>query len=155
MARLKCVCGSGLSNTNAPSDNILYVFTKAEVDNAINNNAEITLYDFETCINEGYEYWYCQDCKRVMVVERKPCGRLIDSYSSCSSCEAVSEQALTEFYVFSDIDIYNAEEEDINLLLSVFIHQYGEEHLRFITADKKNVFKKSQDNNLKLIYTKE
>lgn len=155
MARLKCVCGAGLSNTTAPSDNILYVFTKVEVDNAINNNSEITLYDFETGINEEYEYWYCQDCKRVMVVERKPCGRLIDSYSSCSSCEAVSEQELTEFYVFSDIDIYNVEEDDINISLSDFIHQYGEEHLRFITADKKKVFKISQDNILKLIYTKE
>lgn len=155
MARLKCVCGAGLSNTNAPSENILYVFTKAEVNNAIINNAEITLYDFETGKNGEYEYWYCQNCKRVMVVERKPCGRLIDSYSSCSSCEVVSEQELTAFYVFSDIDIYNAEENDTNLSLSDFIDQYGEEHLRFITADKKNVFKKSQDNNLKLIYTKE
>ena len=90
-----------------------------------------------------------------MVVERKPCGRLIDSYSSCSSCEAVSEQALTEFYVFSDIDIYNAEEDDINISLSDFIDQYGEERLWFITSDRKNVYKKSQDNILKLIYTKE
>ena len=155
MARLKCVCGAGLSNTTAPSDNILYIFTKVEVDNAINNNAEITLYDFETGVNEEYEYWYCQECKRVLVVERKPCGRLIDSYISCSSCEAVSEQELTEFYVFSDIDIYDAEEDDINLSLSDFIDQYGEEHLRFITSDKKNVYKKSQDNILKLIYTKE
>lgn len=155
MARLKCICGAGLSNTDAPSDNTLYIFTKAEVDNAINNNSEITLYDFETGINGEYEYWHCQDCKRVMVVERKPCGRLTDSYIRCSSSELVSEQELTEFYVFSDIDVYNAEEDDINISLSDFIHQYGEEHLRFITADKKNVFKKSQDNNLKLIYTKE
>lgn len=155
MARLKCVCGAGLSNTTAPSDNILYVFTKAEVDNAINNNSGITLYDFETGINGEYEYWYCQDCKRVMVVERKPCGRLIDSYRSCSSFEAVIEQDLTEFYVFSDIDIYNAEEDDINISLSDFIDQYGEERLWFITSDRKNVYKKSQDNILKLIYTKE
>lgn len=155
MARLKCVCGVGLSNTNAPSDNILYVFTKAEVNNAINDDVEISLYDFETSINREHEYWYCQDCKRVMVVERKPCGRLTDSYSICSSYESVIERDLTEIYVFSDIDIYNAEEEDINLSLSDFIQRYGEEHLWFITADKKNVYKKSQDNILRLIYTKE
>ena len=155
MARLKCVCGAGLSNTNAPSDNNLYVFTKAEVDNAIANNAEVTLYDFETGINGEYEYWYCQDCKRVMVVERKPCGRLIDSYSRCSSCEVVSEQELSEFYVFSDIDVYNAEEDDINISLSDYIHQYGEEHLYFITDDKKNIYKLSKDGSFNLIYTKE
>lgn len=155
MARLKCVCGAGLSNTNAPSENILYVFTRTEVDNAINNNSKITLYDFETDINREYEFWYCQDCKRVMVVERKPCGRIIDSYNICSSRETVSEQDLTEIYVFSDIDIYNAEEDNIKLLLSAFIHQYGEEHLHLVSSDKKNIYKRSHDNTYELIYIKE
>lgn len=155
MARLKCVCGAGLSNTNAPSENIIYAFTKDEVDTAIKNNSRITLYDFETGFSGEHEYWYCQDCKRVMVVERKPCGRLIDSYCSCSSCEEANEQDLKQFYAFSDDDIYNAEEDDINILLSEFINQHGDEHSYFIAADKKNVYKLAQDSKYKLFYTKE
>lgn len=155
MARLKCICGAGLSNTNAPSDNILYIFTKKDVDNAIQSNASITLYDFETSINVIHEYWYCQICKRVMIVERKPCGKLIDSYSSCQSDEVKSEQDLTMFYAFSDVDIYNAEEDDMSLLLSDFINQHGKDHLFFATHDKKKILKSSHDSNYMLIYIKE
>ena len=155
MARLKCICGAGLSNTNAPSDNILYVISKTDVDNAIQKNAGITLYDFETSINGSHEYWYCQICKRVMVVERKPCGKLIDSYSISQSSETKHVQDFTMFYAFSDEDIYNAEEDDLNLLLSDFINQHGEEHLFFATPDKKEIYKSSQNNGYILIYIKE
>ena len=50
MARLMCSCGTGLSNSDVPSKNILYVFAKSDVDEAILSDANITLYDFETGI---------------------------------------------------------------------------------------------------------
>ena len=68
MSRLMCQCGAGLNNSSVPSENVLVVVAKSDVDNALINNSSISLYDFETGIISDYEYWYCPSCRRVTVV---------------------------------------------------------------------------------------
>jgi len=155
MARLMCSCGDGLSNSDVPSNNVLYVFAKLEVDGALLSDANITLYDFETGIEDAFEFWYCPNCKRVSVVESVPDGKVVVRYSISSSHEEMDLQNLNAFYVFSDIDIYNAEENNPNILLSEFIIQHGDENLYYTDASKNKVYKLIQNNRYKTVYIKE
>ena len=155
MARLMCSCGTGLSNSDVPSKNILYVFAKSDVDEAILSDANITLYDFETGIEDAVEYWYCPNCKRVSVVENVPDGKVVGRYSVSSSCEETELQNLTAFYVFCDADIYIAEENNPDILLSEYIIQHGDANLYFTDASKSKVYGLIQNNRYKTVYIKE
>lgn len=155
MARLMCSCGAGLSNSNAPSNNVLYVFAKPDVDDVLFSDANITLYDFETGIEDDFEFWYCPKCKRVSVVENVPGGRVVERYSVNSSCEETDLQNLAAFYVFGDVDIYNAEENNPNILLSEFILQNGDANLYYTDASKSKVYRLTQNNRYKPVYIKE
>lgn len=155
MARLMCSCGAGLSNSDVPSNNVLYVFAKSDVDGAILSDANITLYDFETGIEDAFEYWYCPNCKRVSVVENIPAGKVVGRYSVSSSCEEIDVQNLTAFYVFGDADIYNAEEHNPDIMLSEFINQHGDANLYYTDASKSKVYRLIQNNRYKTVYIKE
>lgn len=155
MARLMCSCGAGLSNSNAPSNNVLYLFAKSDVDSALLSDKNITLYDYETGNEDEFEFWYCPSCKRVSVVENVPNGRVIGRYSVSSICEEMDLQNLIAFYVFGDVDIYNAEENNPYILLSEFIIQHGDANLYYTDASKSKVYKLTQNNRYKTIYIQE
>lgn len=155
MSRLMCSCGVGLADSNVPSDNVLYVFAKTDIDNALLNDANITLYDFETCIESTSEFWYCTNCKRVLVVENIPDGEVVVRYSVSLSPEEEQLQDLTAFYVFSDVDIYNAEEMNPDIKLSDFITRHGESHLYYTDNSKSAVYRLIQDNRYRRVYVQE
>ncbi len=155
MARLKCICGEGLSNTNVPSENIVQLFKLSEVEKALAANSGITLFDYETSLNEDFEFWYCSVCKRVYVVENIPNGKIVASYKECSAYEYVASQGFTPVYIFNYVDIYNAEENNPSLLLSEFIKINGEEHLYYLSADRGNVYKATNVDRYLCVYSKE
>ena len=155
MARLMCSCGTGLNNSNVPSDCILYIFSKKDVDNAITVDSDITLYDFETGLDEKMEYWYCRNCKRVLAVESIPGGKVKGSYVESLSSDERGLTNLSAFYVFNDTEIYNAEEENYKVLLSDFILQQGEQHLYFADADRCMIYRLIQGDQYELVYKKE
>lgn len=65
MARMQCRCGEILSNTLAPNDIQLKVFTDKEWDEII-SIGEIDSVDLP---DPKYDVWRCTQCKRIYVFE--------------------------------------------------------------------------------------
>lgn len=65
MARMSCKCGEVLSNTAAPNDIQLRVYTDKKRDD-INNMGEI---DSINIPHPKYDVWRCPKCERIYVFE--------------------------------------------------------------------------------------
>lgn len=152
MSKLKCTCGNGMSNSNVPSINIINVFKEANVKSALDESPKVTLFDFETSDSDGFEYWYCQDCKRVHVVENIPNGTVVKRYQSVDSEKETSINGMEAIYVFSETEIYDAEEENIDLTLGDYIDQNQESHVYYIDDHAEKVYKKTEGTNGRLVY---
>ena len=80
MSRLKCDCGKILYSTSDDTRNILAIYDIQKVNNAISNNENERFADFECDnVNEEYEYWYCDDCKRIKKQSFKT-GLVVETY---------------------------------------------------------------------------
>lgn len=145
MARIKCVCGNRMSNSDAPSKNILNVFKRTDVKSALKETPNISLFDFETSQTENFEYWYCTECKRVHVVEKIPNGKVIRRYKNINEKESVPQETKEQIYVYSATELYDLEEENFKITLAEVIEQSGEKHLYYLTPDKKSVFRKTNE----------
>ncbi|MEK4344332.1 hypothetical protein [Paenibacillus sp. FSL P4-0184] len=66
MAKLQCKCGEALSNSNAPNDVELRVYTDREWDKIINLGDSI---DPVTIPFPRYDVWRCIDCERIYVFD--------------------------------------------------------------------------------------
>lgn len=64
MARFQCKCGEGLSNSMAPNDVQLRVFTDREWDSILNMGDSIDPLDIP---DPKYDVWRCTKCERVYV----------------------------------------------------------------------------------------
>lgn len=140
MARLKCTCGNGMSNSDAPSTNTLRVFTVTGVELALENDPSITLFDFETSVDGDYEYWYCPVCQRVHMVENIPNGTTVRTYIVSTKTEKPDLEKAKAVYVFSATEIYNAEEENFRITLKDFIKQTRNSHKYYIDEAGKMVY---------------
>lgn len=63
MARFQCKCGETLSNSMAPNDVQLKVFTDREWDDIIN----VGMIDSVDLPDPKYDIWRCQKCERIYV----------------------------------------------------------------------------------------
>lgn len=63
MARFSCKCGEILSNSSAPNEIQLKIFTDREWDNIIN----IGMVDSVDLPDPSYDVWKCPKCERVFV----------------------------------------------------------------------------------------
>lgn len=152
MSKLKCTCGNGMSNSDVPSINIIRVFKEANIKLALDETPNVTLFDYETSDGDGFEYWYCQDCKRVHVVENIPNGTVVRRYQLADSEEEASIDGMEAIYVFSATEIYDAEEESFDLTLGNYIEQNGESHVFYVDNLKEKVYKKTEETNGRLVY---
>ena len=154
MARLKCTCGNGMSNSNDPSENIVAIYPKEDVGKALGKEPEMRLIDFDT-LDWEYEYWYCPECKRIHKVENIPCGKVVARFIPCEKDITVEkiDETWKEFYLFSDAEMYDVEEEDGKL--RDFIENIGDSHLYWVDAEHKNIYKKDASSVIKLVYVKE
>ena len=64
MAGLLCLCGAVMSNSTAPSESIAEIHSPE----ALERGKDIELWDFS---DEQWEYWHCQACQRVTVIDGK------------------------------------------------------------------------------------
>ena len=127
---------------------------KSDVANTTEKDPEITLFDFETeVVNREYEYWYCPVCKRIHMVENVPSGKVVKRYI-CSEEKMDAPEEMTPFYVFTDTEIYDAEEENFNLKLADFIRANEDTHLYFLSEEKDKVYK-NEDGKLDVVYIQE
>lgn len=154
MAKLKCTCGNGMSNSNDPNEYIISVYKKIDVENALKEEPQMRLIDFDT-LDWDYEYWYCPECGRVHKVENIPCGKVVERL--IKNTDNVSKETLDaaweEYYVFSDVEMYDAEEED--RALSDFVNELGESHLYFVNDSEGEVYKENTNGEYDLVYRKE
>lgn len=66
MARFQCKCGLSLSNSEAPNDVELIVYTDKEWDEIINMG---NLIDPVTIPFPRYDVWRCSQCERIYVFD--------------------------------------------------------------------------------------
>ncbi|WP_432774966.1 hypothetical protein AAFJ72_17465 [Brevibacillus gelatini] len=66
MARFQCKCGATLSNSNAPNDVELRVYSDREWDDIINLGDSI---DPVTIPFPRYDVWRCTECERIYVFD--------------------------------------------------------------------------------------
>lgn len=154
MAKLKCTCGNGMSNSNDPNEYTISVYKKSDVENAVNEEPQMRLIDFDT-LDWDYEYWYCPECGRVHKVENIPCGKVVKRL--IKNIDKVSlkarDSAWEDYYVFSDVEMYDAEEEDRTL--ADFVNELGESHLYLINDSKDEVYKENGSGEYELVYMEE
>ena len=84
-----------------------------------------------------------------------PQSKIVASYKERSSYEYVASQGFTPVYIFNYVEIYNSEENNPSLLLSEFIEINGEEHLNYLSADRRNVYKATDEDSYLCVYSKE
>lgn len=122
MARLGCLCGKGMSNSNCPSEDILHVYSKDEIESALQEDPAITLLDFYA-IRRPYEFWYCHGCGRVHQVnlERLRVWHTFERLSISEYTASEIDSAWEEIYVFTDTEIDDITEKDFSITLSKFM----------------------------------
>lgn len=120
MAGLLCLCGNGMSNTTVPSDSIIEIYRPRDIALAIHQETKlIDLWDEKT------EYWYCQKCKRVTLIQRKT-SKYLCSYSRIHSIPPPKIETLQGFsplLFWKDDDFYIATEEDWIITVEDFVKQ--------------------------------
>ena len=132
MAGLLCLCGVGMNNCTVPSDFIVELYSKEDLDKAIANKTE--LIDLQ---NEKSEFWYCQECKRITVIDRKT-GKYVRSYFRTKQTPQVticSVHDWSEIYFWSDKEFYDATEECWHVTVGEFIKSHPSRYLVRLADD--------------------
>lgn len=155
MARLKCTCGNGLSNSDVPSENIINVLREKTINAVLQKTPKISLFDFETSEDNEYEYWYCPACKRVHVVEKAPSGMVVKKYKAIGNGVQVPLKNMDVIYMFTATEIYDAEELDFGITLSDFLDQNAETHMYYLDPIEDKVYKRAENDFLQPIYERE
>lgn len=155
MARLKCTCGNGLSNSDVPSENIINVFREKTINAVLQKTPKISLFDFETSECNEYEYWYCPACQRIHVVEKVPNGMVVKKYKAIDSNVRVPLKNMDVIYMFTATEIYDAEESDFEITLSDFLDQNDGTHMYYLDPVEDKVYKRTENALLQPIYERE
>lgn len=164
MARLGCECGAEMTNTIAPSKNIINIYTFDEVQKAIEDNPDILLWDFYSgwdeigkCNNsfqyrkEPVEYWYCTSCKMVFEVQAISCGKVLRKYAFHNSDNYIVTDDINELIILKDVEMDRILNLKPDMLLKEFIDDKRTEKY-FISQDESTVYVYEGETNT-AIYT--
>ncbi len=123
MSRFGCKCGNVLSNSTYPSINIVNIYCKKDIDKAVSTNPEITLWDWSFEASEDYEFWQCNECGRILQESYKTLSLWYIYKKVCheSYVPMPIDNSWFEVYLISDVDLYEINERDRELLLSNFV----------------------------------
>ena len=169
MARLGCVCGGEMTNTQGPSKHILNVFYLEEAEIAISYDPQIRLWDFYTgwdekgkCHNsfqnrnEPVEYWYCTECGRVHEVQAISCGKRLRTYYPhvLDKKPELNSFDMKELLVLTDLEMDKKLSEDSCLTLADYIKNNNSVKY-FITEDEQNVYIQQNGQWELKVYTQE
>ena len=166
MARLGCVCGGEMTNTQGPSKHVLNVFYMSEAEAAISYDPQIRLWDFYTgwddkkkCDNsfqkrsEPVEYWHCTECGRVHEVQAISCGKRLRTYCphTLDSEPNPDPNGMKELLVLTDVNMDMKLAEDNQLTLLDYLN--NNDFVRyFITEDEQNVYAQENGQWKKMVY---
>lgn len=132
MSRLRCLCGNGMSNSTVPSDSIVEIYRKEDLNKAIEKRMELVdLWD------EFREFWYCQVCKRITVINRRT-GEYIHSYSRQTLDNSVEYDNILdwqELFFWRDHEFYDAIEEIEHRSVEDFVRRHPSRYLVRISHD--------------------
>jgi hypothetical protein len=170
MARLGCLCGAEMSNTIAPSTNIISIFYKKEIEKVLEYNPSIRLWDLYTGWDEldncnksfqdrveSVEYWYCTQCQRVYEVQAKSCGKILRVYKkNCERCDLNIDvlKGLEELIVLTDLEM----DQVLSLEEDRTLKQYLDEEKTqqfFISKDERIVYMYNNKTNNTFVYNQE
>ena len=152
VSRLGCKCGETLSWVSCPSENIIHVWHKTDVDNKLTDRPLVTALDFYSEDSEfGYEYWYCTECKRIMVVNVKT-SRIRYIYKKSCTLDVLSDISNwhDQIYYINDIDLDRLTDENIDLTLRDLINEYVKTF--FVSPDLKKVCSMDEDGTYSVKY---
>lgn len=122
MGRVGCICGNILSNSDCPSKDILHVYLVEKVNRMLEADPEITLWDFYTTYDPIYQYWYCDECKRVYLYSYKePEGGWFGRIEASSVNGIKPDESWKELYVFTDVDIDQTTDLDMGFPLKEYL----------------------------------
>ena len=123
MSRLGCFCGNTLSNVDCPSQNIIRVFKKDNVERLLKKNRNLELWDVYS-EDEEYDYWWCEQCGRVYV-----CPLPGQNVELVCNPIAIGEQIVfapeqcVEFYSYSDTLLDRTIEKELHISWKDFFHK--------------------------------
>ena len=133
MARLSCLCDAGMSNSTVPSENIAEIYTPESIRKAVDETMELI-----DLWNEDLEFWYCQECKRITVIDRK-------SWHYLRSYYRIKEQAPLPFKEVSswrellfwrDREFYDATEAEWKITVEDFVRKHPSRYLIRLSLDE-------------------
>ena len=163
MARLGCLCGNSLSNSDCPSANIIEVYYKDDVAKQIAEDQKLSFWDYY-CEDRDYDFWFCPKCKRVYQVDM----RVIKTWRTYCLEQLQNDKAKEkpsdncndwqEIYVISDIDRYELTEYGFvhGLLLSEFVKKANFKYTYFVSPDKRKIVAFDKDSkNVAFAYSLE
>lgn len=106
MARASCKCGNIMSDSTCPSEDIIHVYRADKTQRMLSADSSLTLWDFYTSYGDEFEYWYCSECKRVIVFRvKRSRGGAFCRINADEVPEVKLDCSWEELYVFTDVDI--------------------------------------------------
>lgn len=156
MSRLGCKCGNPLSNVNFPTTDMIHVWHDSFLKAKLEKNPKLTVWDFYFDEEETeYEYWFCPECKRVMVIGDG--GRVLFRYKPVTGGRSAVSDIVgwTKIYYISDIDMYNyTETYTTQPSIDPPVHDLIDNYVRtfFISLDRKLVCSMDADGKYSVRY---
>ena len=134
MAGLLCLCGAGMSNSTDPSENIAEIYTPESIRNAVDEKMELI-----DLWNEDLEFWYCQECKRLTVIDRKSWHYLRSYYRVKENKPPHLEDVISwqELLFWRDREFYDGIEEDERRTVADFVQKHPSRYLIRLSPDEK------------------
>lgn len=157
MARLECRCGESMSTSVCPSPNIINIFTKEEIKEALIRTPNILLWDYYTDTYNGVEYWYCPKCKRIYFVEAVPLGSVLKVYapfnSNSSPIFSFSKSNYNELFILFDTEIDAITELSFGITISDYFK--APQKTRYFRDNTNDVIYVYKNGNLEFCYKEE
>ena len=137
MAGLLCLCNNGMGNSDVPSDSIAEIYRKEAIENAIINDMDLV-----DLSDDDFEYWYCQKCKRITVINNRT-GHYLRSYSRVHEDEhPLFDEVASwqEILFYRDREFYDAIEENDKIKVGEFVQKYPSRYLVRLSPDETKAF---------------
>ena len=147
MSGLLCLCGNGMDNCTVPSDFIAEIYRKNALEKAISEEMELVeLWD------ENLEFWYCQKCRRLTVIDRHS-WKYLRSYSRKvleRPVQFAEVRDWQELFFWRDREFYDAIEEVAHQTVGEFVKQHPSRYEMRLSADEMivHVFSRGERNYL-------
>ena len=168
MARLGCKCGAIMGTTQCPSPFSLFVYYKDEIEQALSDDPDITLFDFLTDWDEKnkcqkefmhraerVDYWYCRECRRVYEVQLRPKGHWLRVYKRSDEFSVSEHSDWSQIYVMSDVETYAATEANSKIRLTDYMAKHDAVRY-YLSPDETTVYvKNTEDGKILCSYSLE